>query len=233
MQIGDYENLVFFDTETTGFDAKNNQIIELAAILVKSGEVAMQMDEFIKLPEGEVIPEKIVELTHITDEMLRVQGKSEETVLMMFAYMIAAPKTLLIAHNAQFDLNFIGQAFMRHREGHKEWLKAFCYADYLDTLTVFKDRRAYPHKLENAINCYHLEDKVVNSHRAVDDCLALYEVTKAMADERDDLIEYVNIFGYNPKYGLNGDKLRKVIYGKQFYVNEMTSAENIFPNSLK
>ncbi len=229
--LNNYSNLVFFDTETTGFDAQNNRIIELAAIAVCDGTIT-QMDEFIRLPEGEKIPEKIVELTHITDEMLEKDGKLEFAVVEMFFNLIKKENTLLIAHNAQFDLNFVGYTFARYRDKFPELLRAFNNADYLDTLTVFKDRRSYPHKLENAIEAYGLADKVQNSHRAVDDCLALYEVTKAMTEERDDLSEYINIFGYNPKYGLNGSRLKRVRYGKQNYVNNMVRPDNIFPKSL-
>lgn len=84
--------------------------------------------------------------------------------------------------------------------------------DWLDSLTVYKDRRPYPHKLANAILAYGLEDKVQNSHRAIDDVLALFEVLKAMDAERDDLASYVNLFGYNPKYGVSGRRIVGVRY---------------------
>ena len=48
-----------------------------------------------------------------------------------------------------------------------------------------------------------------NSHRAIDDVLALFEVLKAMDDEREDLGSYVNLFGYNPKYGVSGDVYKR------------------------
>lgn len=234
MQIGDYERLIFFDTETTGFNAKENQIIELAAVCVESDGTIIKMDDFIKLPEGETIPEKIVELTHITDEMLKKNGFKENVIIEKFIYGLIAPgqkKTLLIAHNAQFDLNFIAETILRisDPQAKKICLQVFNKADYLDSLTVYKDRRAYPHKLENAIDSYNLADKVQNSHRAIDDVLALYEVTKAMADERNDLDKYVNVFGFNPRYGASGNRLKKVTYLPQPYRNEMTSAEDILP----
>ena len=85
------------------------------------------------------------------------------------------------------------------------------------TVTVYKDRAAYPHKLTNAIEHYGLADKVQNSHRAIDDVLALYEVTKAMSEERDDLTDYIDLLGYNPKYGITGRKLRQITYLPQSY----------------
>lgn len=232
MELKGYENLVFFDTETTGFDGKENRIIELAAIRISPvGEY--RMDRFIKLPSGQKIPEKVVELTHITDEMLDKEGVSEEEAAAEFAGLcMAGGKTLLIAHNAQFDLNFVGWAFVRYREKHPEWNRYFNMADYLDTLTVYKDRRKYPHKLANAIEAYNLGDKVQNTHRAIDDCLALYEVTKAMQAERDDLESYINIFGYNNKYGISGSGLKKVTYHAQGFRDYMAASDQTLPATI-
>lgn len=106
-------------------------------------------------------------------------------------------------------------------------------ADYLDSLTVYKDRRAYPHKLANAIVAYKLEDKVQNSHRAIDDVAALFEVCKAMDDERADLLEYVNIFGYNPKYGVSGFRLDGVTYWPQRFNKYMQSPSYTLPALAK
>ena len=89
--------------------------------------------------------------------------------------------------------------------------------DKLDLLTVYKDRRSFPHKLCNAIEAYGLEDKVVNSHRAVDDVLATLAVMEAMDLEKDDLIRYVNLFGYSLKYGIDGKPIGSVTYKSQGY----------------
>ena len=83
---------------------------------------------------------------------------------------------LMIAHNAQFDACFLRGLLRGAKVGRIDWL---------DSLTVYKDRRPYPHKLANAILAYELEDKVQNSHRAIDDVLALFEVLKAMDDARE------------------------------------------------
>ena len=99
----------------------------------------------------------------------------------------------------------------------------------MDSLTVFKDRRCYPHKLCNAISAYGLSDKVQNSHRAIDDVLALFEVLKAMDEERDDLTEYINVFGFNPKYGISGRQVRGVRYAPQQFRNFMAPPCDILP----
>ena len=87
--------------------------------------------------------------------------------------------------------------------------------DKLDLLTVYKDRRAYPHKLCNAIEAYGLAGTVENSHRAVDDVLATLEVMKAMEQEKPDLQQYINLFGYSPKYGISGKPIGTVTYKPQ------------------
>lgn len=105
--------------------------------------------------------------------------------------------------------------------------------DYIDSLTVYKDRAAYPHKLANAIEHYSLEGKVKNSHRAIDDVLALYCVTYAMAEERMDLEQYVNIFGYNNRYGIMEPKLEKVTYHAQSYNNYITDDRATLPAIIR
>lgn len=174
-----YDNMVFFDVETTGFNAdKTDRIIELAAIQVDKDGNCRQEDllvQLVQLPEGRSVPDKIVSLTGITDLML-LTGVTDEEAARVFDSMLKpswASHTLLIAHNAQFDLNFTAFMFMRHMKEHPEWLNHFMECDYLDTLTVYKDRRAYPHKLESAIISYNLQDRVQNTHRAIDDVMAL------------------------------------------------------------
>lgn len=175
-----FKKIVFFDTETTGLDPEKDQIIELAAALVTENGIELKIDAFCKLPEGEKIPEKIVELTHITDDMLADKGIDYREACRIFCNMLHSDsEVLLVAHNIQFDLLFILEMFK-----HCGMVPKAPKLRALDSLTVYKDRAAYPHKLANAIEHYGLADKVQNSHRAIDDVLALYEVTKAMSEER-------------------------------------------------
>lgn len=68
-----------------------------------------------------------------------------------------------------------------------------------------------------------------NSHRAIDDVLALFEVLKAMDEERDDLCTYVNLFGYNPKYGVSGRRITGVRYEPQGFNKTITRPEQTLP----
>lgn len=229
--FGTYDNIVFFDTETTGLYPCACQIIEIAAISLQRDGTRIKFDEFVSLRDPSAsVPENIVELTGITDDVLRAQGIDEETAAASFADLLcgynpysgdaghkkrSSEAVLLVAHNAHFDLSFV-----------RGWLKGKMLPkriDFLDTLTVFKDRRAYPHKLANAIEAYHLENAVQNTHRAIDDVFALAAVTSAMDRERNDLLEYVNLFGYNAKYGKPSDGIRGVRYVAQPFHDAMTT----------
>ncbi len=230
-----YKAVVFFDTETSGLDADTCQIIELAAIRIEQTargtlRMADTVDMFVKLPEGEKLPEQITNLTGITNELLEAEGVTEGEAAARFTDMLRGGPVLLVAHNAQFDLLFSRAMIWRHVADGEELFEG---ADYLDSLTVYKDRRAYPHKLANAIVAYKLEDKVQNSHRAIDDVAALFEVCKAMDDERADLLEYVNIFGYNPKYGVSGFRLDGVTYWPQRFNKYMQSPSYTLPALAK
>lgn len=211
-----YDSIVVLDTETTGIEFKIDKIIELSAVRIVSENgiirITHELDEFIKLPDGMSIPPEIVKLTGITDEMLHNQGNMSNFVCKKFIEMFTDDKILVVAYNAQFDMNFI--YYFLAENNCASVLKKI---NMLDALTVYKDRAQYPHKLENAIVKYNLENKVVNSHRAIDDTLALIEVLKAMAEECDDLHKYINLFGYNPKYGVSGSKIKSVTYKPQPY----------------
>lgn len=210
-----YDRLMLFDTETTGLLYSRDEIIEFAAVVVEkqNGEITVvqEYDELISLSPGGVVPPEIERLTGITNEDIRARGISKTRLCCDIAQMIEG-NTLLLAYNAHFDLSFLYYLLMRN--GDPAILKG---KDKLDLLTVYKDRHSYPHKLCNAIEVYGLGDKVVNSHRAVDDVLATVEVMKAMEEEKADLECYVNLFGYNPKYGVQGKQIGSVTYKPQNY----------------
>lgn len=213
------KNIVFFDTETTGLDPVSCRVIELAAIRYEfdgTSFVRMEdMDDFITLPEGETVPDKIVEITGITTQILKEKGQSEEIVAKKFTAMIDHPDTVLVAHNIQFDLSFITYTVFR---GDRDNIGLISQADYLDTLTIAKDRKMFPHKLCDMIDYYGLDAQ--NSHRALDDVDALAKLYFAMQQERDDVLEYINKFGVNPRYGLNGKPFKSVSYFLQPYRND-------------
>ena len=210
-----YDRLVLFDTETTGLLYSRDEIIEFAAIVVEqvngAPRVIQEYDQLISLSPGGFVPPKIEELTGISTQDLREKGLPKTRVARDIAEMIRG-NTLLLAYNAHFDLSFLFYFLLRH--GDPAILKG---KDKLDLLTVYRDRRPFPHKLTNAIDAYGLAGKVVNSHRAVDDVLATLAVMEEMEKEKPDLDKYINLFGYIPKFGIDGKPIGSVNYKPQPY----------------
>jgi len=208
-----YDRLFLFDTETTGLDFQRDEIIEFAAVLVEMQDgvpiVTKEYDELITLSPGNFIPQNIQQLTGITNEAVQEKGISKDRLCGDIAQMVSG-NTLLLAYNAHFDLSFLFYLLLRN--GDPAILKG---KDKLDLLTVYKDRREYPHRLCNAIDAYGLSGRVVNSHRAVDDVIATVEVMKEMEKEKPDLLHYVNLFGYHPTYGLGSKPISSVTYKPQ------------------
>ncbi len=104
---------VVFDTETTGFNAGGaDQMIEIGAVKIQDGNIIERFDELID-PHRH-IPDRITELTCITDEM--VKGKDdEETVTKKFLEWTG--NLPMVAHNAKFDISFIEMSMKKYNLG--------------------------------------------------------------------------------------------------------------------
>lgn len=207
-----FDRIVVFDTETTGIDFAHDEIIELGAVcLTAEGETAA-IDDLIRLSPGRTLPPFITDLTSITAEQLKAEGVEKPRAAEDFCRLLeGAERPLLAAYNAQFDLSFL-YYFLRPlgRAG------ALVPPRFLDLLTVYRDRRDYPHRLSDAIAAFGLTD-AVNSHRAVDDARAALALLGAMEAERADLDRYIDLFGTHPKYGLSGKPISSVTYRTQSY----------------
>ncbi len=218
-----YDELIVFDCETTGLDPISCNIIELGCCKYKnignSFELKEKFNKLIK--QKSLLPKKIVNLTGITDKMLMEHGEDEGVIVDEFVNNFLYPQNahrLFIAYNAQFDIRFVNRMLIRRK------IFSFYENDFLDALTIYKDNAPYPHRLANAIEFLHLENRVINSHRASDDSEATFEVLKELSIRNDDLGKYINLFGYNPKYP-NFDRVLGIRYKAQYY-NSKTKLYN-------
>ena len=219
--------IVYFDTETTGVKPGKDHIIELALLVYDDGTLTEEYDEFIQI-DGK-LPSKIVELTGITDEMLKDDGVAAKDAAAKIITVLKKD-SVWVAHNTQFDLLFIYNLLKEYFD-EENILDKLSKLKWLDTLTIFKDRAGYPHRLENMVEHYKLKD--VRFHRAIDDARALKECLKELKLERNDIKEYVNLFGYNPKYGVTGEKFQFITYARQPYFNGLKAYRNILPKTIK
>ena len=154
---------VAFDTETTGLDASKERLTEIGACIFSGGEVKQVFNTLVN-PE-KPIPEFITRLTGITDADVENAPSEEEALRAFIAFAGDRP---LIAHNAPFDMAFIGAAAHRH---HIRYVPVF-----LDTLAM--SRALLPdlkkHKLD--IVSDYLELPKFNHHRASDDAMVVQRI---------------------------------------------------------
>lgn len=217
---------IYVDTETTGFDSVNNKTIELAFIEEENGNILNKYDNFINICEP--LPDKIKELTGISDMMLHTFGLSEKAVADDFKAVLGDGNVTVYAHNAQFDLGFIYNLLIRNYD-KSEIDALFAKIKWIDSLTILRDRKAFPHKLSDGIEYYNIEG-VKNSHRAIDDTEAMYYLVQAMRLERDDIEDYTNIFGYFAKHGVNGERFPFITYIVHPYNNVgLKDSKDILP----
>lgn len=190
-----HNKILLFDFETTGLYGNSDEIIEFGAILLErqNGLYKVSKELGMLVKASKKLPAKIVEITNITDYMLETEGVSQEEAFKEFFDLFIDEKTLLVAYNIMFDIQFL-----------IEWIKKFhnrnfeLKNDLLDVMAIYKDRHRYPHRLEQAVITYNIEEP--NTHRALDDARATLEVLKKMSSEKNNIEKYVNKIGYNPKY---------------------------------
>lgn len=157
------------DIETTGLSFRTEKITELGAVIYKNGEVIKEFECFVN-PE-KPIPQEVVEVTHITDEMVK-DAETIETVLPKFLEFIG--DRIIVAHNADFDVGFI--------KYNAEKLGIKLGNTYIDTLRLAKDLFPDYKKYKLGIIADNLGIKVDVAHRALDDVITLVKVFKVMQD---------------------------------------------------
>ncbi len=107
------QTYVVFDFETTGFNAGGaDSIIEIGAVKIKDGAIIERYDELIN--PGRKLPQKIIDVTNITDEMLEGKDNEENAVKRFITWFGNLP---MVAHNAKFDVSFLEMAYKKYNLG--------------------------------------------------------------------------------------------------------------------
>ncbi|MEA4911597.1 MAG: PHP domain-containing protein, partial [Oscillospiraceae bacterium] len=155
--------MICFDLETTGLSAMAERIIEIGAVRIRGGEIVDSFDTFVD--PGRPIPQRITELTHITDDMVAGAPQEKQALEMFFEYAKDLP---LMAHNASFDMSFLTAALRRCGDeraitsvdtlGMAQSLLPDLKKHRLDTLTQYFKLNSFEH------------------HRANDDAAALARI---------------------------------------------------------
>jgi DNA polymerase-3 subunit alpha (Gram-positive type) len=158
---GDFhQEYVVFDLETTGLSFTHDAITEIGAAIYKDGKMERQFQTFVD-PKRK-LPQKITELTGITDDMLRGAPDESEAIPAFLEFCGDRP---LAAHNADFDVSFVKAAAQR--------LGLEFSPTYLDTLVMAQGLMPglNKYKLNVVADALSLPD--FNHHRAVDDAMTV------------------------------------------------------------
>ena len=166
------DDVIVLDTETTGLDFKNSEVIEIAAARLRGREIVDTFQTFCK-PKCGIIPENITQLTSITSGDVVDAPSAVEAVRELRDFVDGSP---IIAHNATFDRHFIEKV----RGG------VFVSPTWIDSLAL--SRIALPrlksHKLEDMANLFGCPSV---SHRAMADVEALCGVWRILLVGLSDL----------------------------------------------
>ena len=158
-----------FDLETTGLSYRTEKITEIGIMKIKGGEVIDTFSCFVN-PEKH-IPEKVTEVTNITDDMVKDAETIEQVLPKVLEFF---GDSVLVAHNADFDIGFL-----------KHNAKILGYElnnTYLDTLKLAKMLFPNYKKYKLGIIAENLGIKVEVAHRALDDVDTTVKVFNVMID---------------------------------------------------
>lgn len=212
---GDFEDeFIVFDLETTGKYAATCAITEIGAVLVKNGEVIERYNTFVN-PEMP-IPEEVVKLTSITDDMVKDARKIGEVLPEFLAFV---GNRLMIAHNADFDIGFLREAAKKRNIPFSN--------PYLDTVALsrFLNKDLKSHKLDAVAKYYGLGD--FNHHRACDDAEMLSLIFFRMV-EKIHALEIRNFKELNAEMSTSADPLSLPTYHQIILAKNKEGLKNLY-----
>jgi len=208
------DNLVIFDLETTGLSSLTCEIIEFGAVKVMNGEIVDRFSSFVK-PDNPISAE-ITELTSITNDDVKDARKINE---ILPEFLEFCGKSLLIAHNADFDVGFVRAAAKK--------LGIPFDSPYLDTvgLSRYLNTDLKSHKLDVLAKYYDLGH--FNHHRAVDDAEMLTQIYFSMVKKMQlfDIKEFSTLVN---NIQVNADPLKLKTYHMIILVKNLVGLKNLY-----
>jgi DNA polymerase-3 subunit alpha (Gram-positive type) len=155
---------VVFDIETTGFNPRKEDLLEIGAIKIENGKTVAEFKTLVR--PAKPISAEIQKLTGITPEMVEDAPIPSEVLEKFFQFIAGA---VLVAHNARFDVGFVKGKYQQYF--NRNWNPV-----YLDTLGLA--RAVWPRLKNFRLNTVakELGIRLENHHRAVDDAICAAEI---------------------------------------------------------
>ena len=208
------DEFVIFDLETTGTSPQNCAITEIGAVKYRNGEICEEFCTFVN-PETP-IPAKITEITGISDDMV----KDAPTIDKAYDdFMEFCGDSILVAHNASFDVSFLRAA--------SEKLQRLLKVTYIDTVAVsrFVNADLNKHTLDAVGKYFDLGD--FNHHRASDDARMLGMIFDKMVRKLDgEGIKKVSELAGSMSNGTDPKKLRP--FHQIILVKNLVGLKNLY-----
>ena len=172
LQTYSHEDIVVFDTETTGLSVEEDDVVQIAAIKLHKGEFVEGSEFNVFIRTEREIPEMLGDLKNPLIEEYHRQTLLEATDALQ-RFMDYAEGCVLLGHNAQYDYHIMDNN-MRRRCGREDFKQHFPRC--LDTLHMARiiNPRLRSHKLKDLIVEFALEGE--NSHLANDDIMATWHL---------------------------------------------------------
>lgn len=205
---------ICFDIETTGLSAARDKITEIGAVKVENGVIT---DTFSTFANPEMpIPQKITQLTGITDDMVKDAPSQSEAV---GAFLEFAGDNVLVAHNAPFDTSFIAKAC-------EDMGREYNYTS-IDTVAISRailtDIKNC--KLDTVAKFLRLGD--FNHHRATDDAEMLARIFINLCQRLTDDYGITKTHDINTKIA-GGDFKKLPTYHQIILVKNKTGLKNLY-----
>ena len=177
----DEKEIVVFDTETTGLDVFNDDIIEIAAIRIKGGEVVGEpLDLYIETdkPILPMLGDKENPMYAIYHEKMSTGEllPPSDALQRFLAYVGTSP---ILAHNANYDYNILDNNLQRYCKDTMQAHDIRCF-DSLKLIRLLAPS-LHSYKLESLLETFQLAG--VNSHQAIDDVKATVSLVRLCAEK--------------------------------------------------